>query len=239
MQQPKLPSLDIVLPCYNPVPNWHETIVESYFVLQSLLPQTTIHLSVVNDGSSKGIKPADIQLIKDRVPHFEYLSYTENRGKGFALRNGVSATQQDYCIYTDIDFPYQEANIKEMYDLLIQNEHDIIAGVRGNNYYERVPFIRTLISKLLKSFIRTLLNINITDTQAGLKGFNQQGKKLFLETNIDRYLFDLEFIYLGSNDKDIRMKALTVNLKPGIVFSRMNMKVLATEMFNFMKVLFR
>src|SRR5437763_514826 len=32
--------------------------------------------------------------------------YTANRGKGYALRRGLSLAQTPYCIYTDVDLAY-------------------------------------------------------------------------------------------------------------------------------------
>ena len=115
-------------------------------------------------------------------------------------------------------------------------EVDVAVGIKDIKYYEHLPAFRVRISKLLRFFIRNFLRISITDTQCGLKGFNRLGKEIFLQTTIERYLCDLEFIFLVDRQKHLIMKPIRVSLKPGVVFSEVSWKILATEGMNFMKV---
>lgn len=232
----KKPALSIVLPCYNPPLNWADRIVASVEYLNHALPDTQITVCLVNDGSTRNVNIEDFGKLADNMP-FRFISYTQNRGKGYALRQGVAACEDaEIIIFTDIDFPYQEADIVSMYEAICTEKWNILVGRRAENYYENVPKIRIFISKLLKFFIRFLLNIPINDTQCGLKGFDKIGKEIFLCTTIERYLFDLEFIYLAAKIKSIRLSSMEVELKPGIIFSRMNMNILLTEGWNFLKV---
>ena len=120
-----------------------------------------------------------------------------------------------------------------------KRQHDVAAGRRASTYYEKVPTVRVWISKCLKWMIKNLLRIPITDTQCGLKGFNQKGKAIFLSTEIDRYLFDLEFIFLTAQQKDIQLTPVDVTLKPNIIFSTMNFKILWQEGRSFLKILLK
>ncbi len=192
---------------------------------------------VVNDGSATAIHKSDIALLEGAIPHFQYITYTPNRGKGYALRQGVNSSQSNYCIYTDIDFPYQEASLVELYNLLHKAHCDIAIGIKNDHYYKHVPPMRIRISKFLRWMIRTFLKISITDTQCGLKGFNAKGREQFLQTTIDRYLFDLEFIYRTDRNKTLKMQAIKVALKPGVVFSKVNWKILWEEGKNFLSIL--
>ena len=111
-------------------------------------------------------------------------------------------------------------------------------GHRGKEYYKKTPWFRKVISKTLRWFLKTFLRLPTDDSQCGIKGFNQTGKKAFIDTKIDRFLFDLEFIKLASRRK-MNCKTVTVTLKPNVIFSKVNLKILATEALNFFKVLFR
>lgn len=181
----------------------------------------------------------DIARLQKAIPAFSYLDSAPNMGKGFALRKGVSAAQGDFQIYTDIDFPYEEASLLQVYTQLHTGKADVVAGVRDSAYYKDVPPARKRISRLLRWMLRTFLRLQITDTQCGLKGFNAKGKTLFLQTTINRFLFDLEFIYLASNDKSVRLAPAEVRLKPDVVFSKVNWRILLNEGFNFLKIFFR
>lgn len=232
-------NLSIVLPCYNPLPNWSNTIVSAMQELQDCLPHVVFQLIIVNDGSSIGIAPEAVAAIDAAVEDFQYLSYSENRGKGYALRQGMQAVRHELCIYTDIDFPYTTPSFLALFERLQTADLDVVVGVRNANYYEHVPAFRKFISKFLRFFIKLLLRIKITDTQCGIKGFNAAGRAIFLQTEIDRYLFDLEFVFLSSNHSDLTITSIPVTLKPEIVFSKVNLKILLTEGRSFLKLFFK
>jgi len=230
-------ALDIVLPCYNPIPGWSTSVIQSLTRLQEALPKVSIYPIIVNDGSIGGIQPNDIALIQEYFPQLIYLENQENRGKGFTLRRGVEAAQHDICIYTDIDFPYTLESIVAIYQPLALGQLDIAVGIKDASYYKHIPPSRVWISKGLRWMARSFLQISITDTQCGLKGFNKKGKAIFLQTTINRYLADLEFIFLADQASAIEMRPIPIRLKEGIVFSHVNMKVLIGEGINFLKVM--
>ena len=206
--------------------------------IQDLLPDVVFHLILVNDSAVKGIVDSDIEYLKQQIPHFQYIQYSPNRGKGYALRQGVGRAEQDICIYTDVDFPYEAKSFAAIYRLLASEEADVAVGIKGENYYKNVPPMRVKISKLLRWFIRFFLKMSITDTQCGLKGFNRKGKSVFMKTTIDRYLFDLEFVYLSDRKKSgVKMLPVVAQLKEGVRFSSMNSRILMTEGVNFLKIL--
>jgi glycosyltransferase involved in cell wall biosynthesis len=227
-------ELSIVLPCYNPPKDWDKIVVESIIELEKRTHQK-IYLIVVNDGSiTKNIDSA-FNYITSKLDRFKGISYSENRGKGYALRHGMEQTKTDLIIYTDIDFPYTLESIEAMFAEL-QKGTDVALGHRGKEYYKKTPWFRKVISKTLRWFLKTFLRLPTDDSQCGIKGFNQSGKQAFIDTKIDRFLFDLEFIKLASRRK-MNCKIVKVILKPDVVFSKVNMKILATESLNFFKVL--
>jgi glycosyltransferase involved in cell wall biosynthesis len=198
-----------------------------------------LSLIVVNDGSKSIINAEEINYIEKNVPQFKFVNHEINRGKGHALREGVKLSNADYIIYTDIDFPYIIKSLDDVYTQLI-NGYDVVVGVRSAEYYKKVPKTRIVISKILKYFIKKSLGIYTTDTQCGLKGFNKKGKEVFLSTRIERYLFDLEFVYLSSKNKNIKINSSIVELREGVEFSTLNLRIILSESFNFLRVfLFR
>ncbi len=228
-------KLDIVLPCYNPLPAWEKRIVDTIQLLEKRLKGVEVFLYMVNDGSSKNIDRQAVAYLNNHVANFQFIEYSINRGKGYALRQGVAATKNDLCIYTDIDFPYELESLVAVFEAL-KSGVSVAIGVRESRYYEYVPRVRIWISKTLKWLIRNFLRLPVTDTQCGLKGFNKEGKAIFLSTTIDRYLFDLEFVFLTAKQKNLQLKPITVELRPGIVFSNMNFKILSQEGKSFLKI---
>jgi glycosyltransferase involved in cell wall biosynthesis len=230
--------VDLVLPCYNPPVGWAKNLVTAVGRLQQLVPDVAWRVLVVNDGSPRGVSEADVALLREHLPAFEYLAYAANQGKGYALRHGVGQATAPIVLFTDIDFPYEEASMAAVLAVLRNGGTDVATGARDQAYYASVPRRRVLISKLLRRATRYLLGLAVSDTQAGLKGFNGRGRDMFLQTTIDRYLFDLEFVFLASRKAaGLRVQQVPVRLKPGVVFSEMNTQILVTEARSFLRIL--
>lgn len=231
-------TLDIVLPCYNPGVHWEENIISSYRELSVQLRDTTLRLFIINDGSTRGIDSAAVDRLQTAIPDCRWISYALNRGKGHALRTGVQHCTGAYTIYTDVDFPYTIHSIVSVFAALLDGA-DVAAGIKDDYYYRNVPPFRRFISRVLRKMTAALLGMEISDTQCGLKGFNAKGREVFLHTVIERYLFDLEFLYLASCTKDLKLRAVPVRLRENVVFSEMPLRVLLSETGNFCRLLLR
>lgn len=233
------PTLSIILPCYNPVEGWAEQVVSSMKIVLNDLEDsfTSVNLIIVNDGSTKNYSDADQSNIQNSIPGVLFLENGQNKGKGFALRVGVAKATTDLIIYTDIDFPYYEKGIQKIANGLIAG-NEVVLGHRGNDYYDKTPWFRKVVSKTLRWVLKTFLRLPTDDSQCGLKGFNKAGSEVFLDTRIDRFLFDLEFIKLASKRKK-KIQLVTVELKPEVQFSKVNLRILFREFWNFLRVLFR
>lgn len=230
-------TLDIILPVFNPLAGWEEIIIERFLSFENQLPEHQCQLIIVNDGSSKINEDVSVEKLKKNIPNLQWISYMANKGKGYALRKGVQASNGDYIIYTDIDWPYTEQSMLGLFKEL--NKADAVIGVREESYYTHLPPARRRIFRFLKKMNARFFKLKVSDTQAGLKGFRKNVKDIFLSTTINRYLFDLEFIHLLSKNNDLVIKPFPVTLGPGITFSKMNRKILLQEGMNFLKVWLR
>lgn len=226
-------TLSIVLPCYNPSLGWESNVLEEYRLLKAALPLEHIQLIIMNDGSTANVSKERSSLFATEGVVF--IQRDVNYGKGFTLREGVQQALADKIIYTDIDFPYTHNSFLAVYNALKQA--DVAIGVRSEAYYANMPKARVYISKTLRFFIRKFLSIPTDDTQCGLKGFNIKGKDVFLQTKINRYLFDLEFVFLSARTQ-LSIAQVPVELKSGIVLSKMRGFILLGEGMNFLRILF-
>ncbi len=237
MPENKIPiiDLDIIQPCYNPLPDWEQSVWLHFNDVTKLLPDIAINLIIVNDGSKKNINSEAIDFLKKRIANFQYISYEPNKGKGNALRTGIKASKGRIQIYTDIDFPYELIHIKEIYDMLIQGA-DIVSGVRKKNYYQTLSPQRWLASKMSQILNRLFLRLPFNDTQSGLKGINRKGKMIFLRTTIERYLADTEFLALAAKTRKLKLVPHEVSLREGIILSKMSFRTFMREFRNFITV---
>lgn len=228
--------VSIILPCYNPPKNWDKSVIKEYQNLKAQIPDE-LEVILVQDGANLDLQTG-VNLIKSEIPGFKHILYQENKGKGYALRKGVEEANGDIVIYTDIDFPYNTESFLEIYKALKNKECDLAAGVKDDNYYSHVPLSRRILSKGLRRLIRLFLSIPFTDTQCGLKGFQKAMKPIFLKTQINRYLFDLEFIRL-SHKRGYNVQPIKIHLNENVQFRGMNYRILFGESLNFLKLLFR
>lgn len=226
-------SLDIVLPCYNPLPHWEDTVIRNIEYISKSIDR--VHLIVVNDGSKQDLSSA-IAKLKKEIPQLTYVDLKVNGGKGKALRAGIRQTKSEQVIFTDIDFPYTKESFMNIYQELLH--HDVVIGVRDRSYYDNIPAKRRYISKLLKQVNKSLLRLPSSDTQGGLKGMSAAGRDVFLQTEINRYLIDLDFLQLVGKT-DLRFKEVVVELRPDVAISEVGLKILSSELKNFFKILFR
>ena len=230
-------SIDIVLPCYNPLEDWADTILVRANDLMRHYPDHRFRFIVVNDGSTRNIRDEDIEKLEAGLPELEWISYRQNRGKGYALRTGIERTNSDLIIYTDIDLPYTMDSMLKCIDPVLKGEADLSVAVRNESYYDRLPTGRRILSKGLRKMNKTLLRLKAADTQGGLKVFSPKAKQHFLATTIDRYLFDLEFVYNCSRDKDIRVLTVGSDMRDTIEFSKVPIGALRREGWNFVKLM--
>jgi len=231
------PTIDIVLPCFNPLANWVDTVIERVGEIQSRLPDFDFHCIVVNDGSSQNVDDKDAARLSAVLPDFQWISYAQNRGKGYALRQGITKAKSDVVLYTDIDLPYKMDSMLDCLIQVVDGKADLSVAIRNESYYKRLPARRRYLSKALRSLNRMLLGLKTSDTQGGLKVFNSKGRSHFLATTIDRYLFDLEFVYLCSRDKDVVVLPVESDMRDTIELSKFPLSVLRNEGMNFLKLI--
>lgn len=230
-------TLLIVIPFYNPYPGWENLLIERLKNFLNYNNTYSYKLCLVNDSTIDNITN-EIEQIKSQLPiEVLYLKNHKNKGKGYSVRRAVAEIEADFYLYTDIDIPYTVDSMIAIVNQL--NSNDVVIGVRDQEYYKNTPKSRTLVSKLLRWFLMGFLSLPVTDTQCGLKSFNTNGKKIFLKTGINRFLFDMEFIALIAKNKNVNLKTVDVSLRNDIVFSKLSFKIILNEFLNLQKIIIK
>ena len=234
--------LDILCPLYAPRARWENSIIDAALNLQKEIPSSVdVHFYITNDGAADEYYPQEsLQKLSNAVNgKFHFLKYEKNRGKGYSLRHLVKHSEGDYIIYTDGDFPFGWKSVAEAFDLLASGS-DVVMGRRNRNYNAALSPFRKILSAGVHVLNKLLcgLPVDIQDTQAGMKGFNRRGREAFLQTTVNSFVFDTEFILLAYN-RNLKITPLDVEFKPDLKLSSMGLKVLFRELFCFIKVLWR
>lgn len=205
-----MPDFSLIIPTYN-----GEKILENNLpVLFDILRKYPVDFEViiVSDGSKNN------PLIKQVAEKFncKYIGYDQNRGKGYAVRIGVSKAEGKYIIFTDTDIPFKESAFDRMINTLLEDQYDVVIGDRNLNhssYYEEITSSRKLGSKLFTFIVSNLITGGFSDTQCGFKGFkNHIAKKLFAVSTVNSFAFDVELIYISLKRK-YKIKRIPVELR--------------------------
>lgn len=234
MAKTDIKRIDIVLPAYNPHFNWEKGVAVNYKLLQEAFPQYDFALYIATDGSVRGFEPDVVAFLERVVPGVTIVHYDENHGKGFALRSAVARCTGDAIVYIDYDFPYTFDSIAKVLDALADGA-DVVIATRAQSYQEGLPPIRKMLSFASHLVNKVVFRLPFTDTQGGMKGFNCHGRDVFLQTTIETFLFDTQFIYKAVHSHaDVR--AVEAEIKPGMKVSVMGLKVVMRELKNIRQV---
>jgi glycosyltransferase involved in cell wall biosynthesis len=129
----------VVLPAYNEGAALPHVLTE----LGEYLDRT-FEVLVVDDGSTD-----DTADVAERYP-VRLVQHPSNRGKGVAIRTGIAEAQGENVVIMDADASYPVPAIKEMVDLLADN--DLVRGIREPDE-ESMPVVNRfgnwLFNKLL------------------------------------------------------------------------------------------
>jgi glycosyltransferase involved in cell wall biosynthesis len=228
-------KLNIVVPLYNPHADWETNFTNSLEGLEEKLRETDFMVSLVNDGST--IQIDSIEKILNRFSYVRYYSYPVNMGKGYAIRYGITRSEADFYIYTDIDFPFGFMVVFHAYQLLKSGKTNIVIGTRDNSYFRSLPLKRRILSLLLKQLAYLVTGLKIKDTQAGLKGLDNEARKILADTKINSFLFELEFLK-KSLKRGLEYKLIKVTSRPGISFTNFRIQIILKEIISLLKIIF-
>jgi len=174
--------ISIICPFYN-----EESIIEKsiQLMLRNLKSLSeNWELIVVDDGSTDhSLKIA--QSLTKIYPKLRIVGYPVNRGRGYALRTGVSEARGELVVTTEIDSSWGDEIVhkivaefgeKKDADIIIASPHLPGGG------YKNVPFKRVFLSSMGNRLIRAGTNSQITMNTGMTRGYR---RKIFLDLPLD------------------------------------------------------
>jgi glycosyltransferase involved in cell wall biosynthesis len=187
-------ELSVVVPAYREGKRIYQNITRLLDELNKL--DATYEVIVVSDGNSDDTVR---EARRVRSPRVRVFHYPMNVGKGFALSLGVDQSVGELVTFIDADMELDPANIGGFIKLMESSNCDAIIGSKRHPE-SRVayPGFRRLQSWTYQVLIRVLFNLNVRDTQTGLKLFrrNVLAKTLPLLA-IKKFAFDLELLVVA------------------------------------------
>ena len=160
---------------------------------------------VVDDGS----KDRTAELVREAAPRLErpgltvrVISNPGNRGKGYAVRNGMRNSTADWVLFSDADLSAPIEELDKLWEAVQQQGgFDVAIGSRALDRSligERQPLFREVSGRIFNLAVRIVTRLPFADTQCGFKLFSREaadvvaGKQL-----VERFGFDVEQLYLA------------------------------------------
>lgn len=158
----------------------------------------------VDDGSKdetkQEIKNQKLKIEKRLKAKIKIISYSKNRGKGYAIKQGMLASKSDYTLMFDADMSTSLSQLRKFLPF-IKKDVDVIIGTRKNGQSTVVkhqPLYRELLGRGFTLLSNIILDTWVTDFTCGFKAFSKFAKnRIFANTIIDRWSYDAEIIYLA------------------------------------------
>ncbi len=191
------PQYSIVIPAFNEQARIGAT-------LDKVLTCVKVHgwsaeVLVVNDGS-RDRTAAIVQSMAAQHTNLRLIENPGNRGKGYAVRNGILQARGAIVMFTDADLsaPMDEA---ELLFTALANGADVAIGSRWLDRSRQTlqqPIYRRFFGRCFNWLTRLVMHLPLADTQCGFKAFRRDAARaIFIRQRIERWGFDPEILYIA------------------------------------------
>lgn len=182
-----------------PVFQQEETIKQDLVRLNQALSQSRFPYEIIAvvDGITTD---NSYQLIKKLVlPQLKVFGYSENNGKGYAVRYGMKQAQGDYIAFIDAGMDIDPNGISMILEHMLWYEADIIVGSKRHPASKvSYPLSRKVLSWGYHLLTRFLFGIKVSDTQTGLKVFRRKVIETILPRMLmKKFAFDIEMLSIA------------------------------------------
>lgn len=149
---------------------------------------------VIDDGS------ADRTAERAREAGAEVIRLEPNRGKGAALREGVTRIREqgyEWVVMLDGDGQHDPADLLRFFEAAAGGAADVVCGNRLENP-QGMPWIRLLTNRLMSRWISRAAGQRIPDSQCGYRAVSAAFLPVFGECAAERFEWESEFLVRAS-----------------------------------------
>jgi dolichol-phosphate mannosyltransferase len=164
---PQPAKISVIIPVYNEFRTFHRVLER---VLRAPLPEgCSMEVVVIDDGSTDGTTQALGEHVRAGVVVGHYLP--ENRGKGAAIRTGISIASGDIVIIQDGDLEYDPSDYPRILDPIVRGEADVVYGSRFLGRPTGMALKNRIANWILTGAVNLLYGAGISDEATAYKAF--------------------------------------------------------------------
>jgi len=189
------PRISVIVPAYRE----EAGIVPNLLRLTQALEQTATSWEVIVVVDGDPVTWAAAKACQS--PTVRVVGYSRNRGKGFALRYGISLARGRLVTFIDSDMEIAPEEIGRMAGVLDLYQADVVVGSKRHLLSEvHYPWSRRVQSLAYQLLVRLLFQVRVRDTQTGLKMFRREVAERVVDVAlVKRFAFDLELLVLAQH----------------------------------------
>jgi dolichyl-phosphate beta-glucosyltransferase len=192
-----VPHLSVVVPAYNEEERLPRTLarLDEYYSAQDY----DFDVVVVSDGSRDGT----VELVREFAkthPHFSVVDSQPNRGKGYAVRQGMLEATGELVLFCDADLATPQEETEKLLAHIRDGAHIAIGSrpLHDSKLERRQPLYRELLGRAFNKVVQLLAVKGIDDTQCGFKMFTQAASQaVFSRCKLDGFSFDFESLMVA------------------------------------------
>lgn len=143
-------------------------------------------LSAIPIRSGRQVQAGKLQ---HKIKNYKFVSYKTNRGKGYAIREGLQYATGDYVLIQDGDLEYDPEDINKLLKPIIDKKAMVVYGSRFSGEHRNLFFWHMMANKSLTLLTNLLYNSTLSDMEVGYKIFP---RKLLLELDLKENCFGFE-----------------------------------------------
>lgn len=156
-------DLSVVAPVYNEAEGIEEVVRYWNSVLAGV--NLTSEIVLANDGSTDTTLDI-LQKLEIEIPILRVVSYSPNRGYGYALKTAIQASKGAWVVSLDSDGQFDLADFNKLYALCSRKNLDFVTGFRMK---KKDNVFRIVADRGLNLIVRTLFGVSLRDTNCAMK----------------------------------------------------------------------
>lgn len=224
----KVYKVSVVVPAYNEEKNIRKTVRDLLVGLSHMIYD--YELIVVCDGCSDHTAK---EARRNKSRKLRVLSYPKNHGKGYALKYGVQHATGEVVTFIDAGGDFHPSHIERFVKLLEVFDADIVIGSKRHPMSKvDYPLMRRINSWLYHMLILILFQIQVRDTQTGLKVAKRTVlKKVMPRMVVKQYAYDVELLVVAKllgygrvieAPVEMNFNLVTTSLKPKTIINALH-----------------
>lgn len=190
------PFLSVIIPVYKQASTIRKNVQQ---VLNSLdsTPYSFEVIPVI-DGTQLDRSFEVVKKMRDK--RIKAVGYTENRGKGYAVRYGMKRARGEIIIFIDGGMDIDPQGIIMLLEHMKWYNADIIIGSKLHAAsLVHYPYSRRVLTYGYYLLVKLLFGLRVRDTQTGLKAYKRQVLDAVLpRLLVKQFAFDIEILAVAN-----------------------------------------